>query len=57
MKTSTKVLIGLGLVAGVTAALAVGIIRELKAIRALTIDADDLAEDLGEDIDGVIIAE
>ena len=31
MKTSTKVLIGLGIAAGVTAVLAVGIIRELKA--------------------------
>ena len=57
MKTSTKVLIGLGIAAGVTAVLAVGIIRELKAIRALTIDAEDLPEELGDGIDEVIIAE
>ncbi len=45
MKTNTKILIGLGITAAATAALAIGVLRELKAIRNLTIEVDELAED------------
>ncbi len=59
MKTSTKVLIGLGIAAAATTLIAIGVIRELKAIRALTIDEDDLPEDLIDEdaCDEVVIAE
>lgn len=40
----TKLLIGLGIFAVATTALTIGVIHELKAIRALTVDADDLEE-------------
>ena len=45
MKTNTKILIGLGIAAAATAAIAIGVIRELRAIRNLTIDVDDLPEE------------
>ncbi len=45
MKTNTKILIGLGIAAAATTAIAIGVIRELRAIRNLTIDIDDLPED------------
>lgn len=51
MKTQTKVLIGVGIAAVATTLIAIGVIRELKAIRNLTIDADELPEDLIEDGD------
>lgn len=58
MKNSTKILIGLGIAAGVTAVLAIGIIRELKAIRALTIDTDEIPDELAAvEMDEVIIAD
>ena len=58
MKNTTKILIGLGIAAGVTAFFAIGIIRELQAIRALTMDSDDLADELAEStLDEVIIAD
>jgi len=58
MKNSTKILIGLGIAAGVTAVLAIGIIRELKAIRALTIDTDEIPDELDAvEMDEVIIAD
>ena len=40
----TKLLIGLGIFAVATTALTIGVIHELKAIRALTVDADDLED-------------
>lgn len=49
-KTQIKLLVGLGIATVATAALAIGVIRELKAIRNLTIDADELPDELfGED--------
>ena len=45
MKTNTKILIGLGIAAAATTALAIGVIRELRAIRNLTIEVDDLPEE------------
>lgn len=41
----TKLWIGVGITAAVTAAITVGVIHELKAIRKLTIDADDLFDE------------
>lgn len=49
-KTQIKLLVGLGIATVATAAIAIGVIRELKAIRNLTIDADELPDELfGED--------
>ena len=50
MKTNTKILIGIGIAAAATAAITYGVLRELKAIRNLTIDVDDLPD---EEIDAV----
>lgn len=41
----TKLWIGVGIAAVVTAAITVGIVHELKAIRKLTINADDLFDE------------
>lgn len=41
----TKLWISVGVVAAVTAAITVGIVHELKAIRKLTINADDLFDE------------
>ena len=45
MKTNTKLLIGIGIAAVATTAIAYGVYRELKAIRNLTIDVDDLPDE------------
>ena len=45
-KMQIKLLVGLGIATVATAALAIGVIRELKAIRTLTIDADELPDEL-----------
>ena len=42
---NTKLWIGVGLTAAITAAITVGVIHELKAIRKLTIDADDIFDE------------
>lgn len=42
---NTKLWIGVGIAAAVTAAITVGVVHELKAIRKLTIDADDLFDE------------
>ena len=47
----TKLWIGIGIAAAVTAAITVGIVHELKAIRKLTINADDLVDDLFDEDD------
>ena len=52
----TKLLIGLGIFAAATAALTVGVLYELKAIRALTVDADDL-EELPEDAEVAVVSD
>ena len=45
-KMQIKLLVGLGIATVATAALAIGVIREVKAIRNLTIDADELPDEL-----------
>lgn len=45
MKNTTKLLIGLGIATAATAAIAVGVIRELRAIRNLAIDVDELSDE------------
>ena len=45
-KMQIKLLVGLGIATVATAALAIGVIRELKAIRNLTIDSDELPDEL-----------
>lgn len=45
MKNTTKILIGLGIATATTAALAIGVIRELRAIRNLTIEVDELPDE------------
>ena len=45
-KMQIKLLVRLGIATVATAALAIGVIRELKAIRNLTIDADELPDEL-----------
>ncbi len=52
----TKLLIGLGIFAVATTALTIGVIHELKAIRALTVDADDL-EELEEDAEVAVLSD
>ena len=42
---NTKLWIGVGIAAAVTAAITVGVVHEQKAIRRLTIDADDLFDE------------
>lgn len=57
MKNSTKLIIGLGIFAAATAAVTIAVVRELKAIRNLTInidtlpDEDEELEELIEDTD------
>ena len=41
-----KLLFGLAIAATATTAVIIGILRELKEIRELTIDADELAEEI-----------
>ena len=48
MNKNVKIAIALGITAAATAAITVGIIRQLKAIKALTIDADEIDENLSE---------
>ena len=43
-----KLLIGLGIAAVATTLIAIGVLHELKSLRALTINTDDLDEELGE---------
>ena len=45
MKNSTKLLIGFGIFAAATTAITIGVVRELKAIRNLTIDVDNLPDE------------
>lgn len=45
-KTALKLVIGLSIATAATAVIAIGVIRELNAIKALTISEDDLPEDL-----------
>ena len=46
-KTLLKLLIGLGIATAATAAITVGVLRELRELKALSMDSDDdLATDL-----------
>lgn len=53
----TKLLIGLGIFAAATTALTIGIIHELRAIRALTVDADDLEALPEEDAEVAVLSD
>ncbi len=44
-KSHVKLIIGLSIAAAATTALIIGVARELKAIRNLTIDVDELPEE------------
>ena len=47
---SKKLLFGLAIAATATTAVIIGILRELKEIRELTIDADELAEEIANEL-------
>ena len=47
---SKKLLLGLAIAATATTAVIIGILRELKEIRELTIDADELAEEIANEL-------
>ena len=53
---NTKLWIGVGIAAAVTAAITVGVIHELKAIRKLTIDATDLFDE-EDDLEAELLEE
>lgn len=44
-KNNIKLIVGLSIAAAATTALVIGVVRELKAIRNLTIDIDELPEE------------
>ena len=44
-KNSIKLILGLSIAAAATTALVIGVVRELNAIRNLTIDIDELPEE------------
>ncbi len=44
-KNNIKLIVGLSIAAAATTALVIGVVRELKAIRNLTIEVDDLPEE------------
>ncbi len=44
-KSNIKLVVGLSIAAAATTVLVIGVIRELKAIRNLTIDIDELPEE------------
>ena len=44
-KNHIKLIVGLSIAAAATTALVIGVVRELKAIRNLTIDIDELPEE------------
>ena len=47
-KNQIKLIVGLSIAAAATTALVIGVVRELKAIRNLTIDIDELPEEPGD---------
>ncbi len=44
-KNNIKLIVGLSIAAAATTALVIGVVRELKAIRNLKIEVDDLPEE------------
>ena len=47
-KSNIKLIVGLSIAAAATTALVIGVVRELNAIRNLTIDIDELPEEPGD---------
>ena len=60
-KNNIKLILGLSIAAAATTALVIGVVRELNAIRNLTIDIDELPEEpadaLGEEEEAEEVAE
>lgn len=56
-KSNIKLVVGLSIAAAATTVLVIGVIRELKAIRNLTIDIDELPEEPGDITDEEEVAE
>ena len=56
-KSNIKLVVGLSIAAAATTVLVIGVIRELKAIRNLTIDIDELPEEPGDIADEEEVAE
>ncbi|MBQ8213629.1 MAG: hypothetical protein IJZ80_06435 [Clostridia bacterium] len=56
-KNNIKLIVGLSIAAAATTALVIGVVRELKAIRNLTIDIDELPEEPGDIADEEEVAE
>jgi hypothetical protein len=60
-KNNIKLILGLSIAAAATTALVIGVVRELNAIRNLTIDIDELPEEpadaLGEEEEVEEVAE
>ena len=50
-KTAMKLLLGLSITTAATAIIAIGVIRELKLIKDLKIDTDELDEGLDADVE------
>ena len=50
-----KLLFGMAIAATATTAVIIGILRELKQIRELTIDADELAEEIVNEMSEVLV--
>ena len=56
-KNNIKLIVGLSIAAAATTALVIGVVCELKAIRNLTIDIDELPEEPGDIADEEEVAE
>ena len=64
-KTMLKLLIGLSVVTAATAVVTVGVLKELQELKALSINSDDLADDLleagayddSDDVEGEVLSE
>lgn len=50
-KTAMKLLLGLSIATAATAIIAIGVIRELKSMKELKIDTDELPEGLDNDVE------
>ncbi len=50
-KTAMKLLLGLSIATAATAIIAIGVIRELKSMKELQIDTDELPEGLDNDVE------
>lgn len=50
-KTTLKLLLGLSIATAATAIIAIGVIRELKSMKDLKIDTEELPDDFDDDIE------